>query len=127
MQQEAGLRLKCLGGRLAWGRLPISLVYRATEWSCYGTICEFNTKLSRTQWHRRTGPPTKLSRTKWVLWDCLRDAFMPPALCIRDPATSADFSRLAPSPNTWSYKGPAHPRRKPHSPTSTLYPPRCIQ
>src|SRR6218665_3862869 len=36
MQQDAGLRLKCLGGRLAWGRLPISLVYRATEWSCYG-------------------------------------------------------------------------------------------
>src|SRR6218665_1185730 len=36
MQQDAGLRLKCLGGRLAWGRWPISLVYRATEWSCYG-------------------------------------------------------------------------------------------
>src|SRR6218665_1551964 len=37
MQQDAGLRLKCLGGRLACGRWPISLVYRATEWSCYRT------------------------------------------------------------------------------------------
>src|SRR6218665_1762851 len=37
MQQEAGLRQKCLGGRLACGRLPISLVYRATEWSCNPT------------------------------------------------------------------------------------------
>src|SRR6218665_463847 len=36
MRQDAGLRLKCLGGRLAWGRWPISLVYGATEWSCYG-------------------------------------------------------------------------------------------
>jgi len=39
MQQEAGLRLKSLGGRLACWRLPISLVHRATEWSCYGTAC----------------------------------------------------------------------------------------
>src|SRR6218665_598074 len=31
------LRLKCLGGGLACGRWPISLVYRATEWSCYRT------------------------------------------------------------------------------------------
>ena len=30
MQQEAGLRLKGLVGRLAWEQLPISLVYRAT-------------------------------------------------------------------------------------------------
>src|SRR6218665_2268231 len=37
MQQGAGLRLKCLGGRLACGRWPISLVCRATEWSCYRT------------------------------------------------------------------------------------------
>src|SRR6218665_2276750 len=37
MQQDAGLRLKCLGGRLTCGRWPISLVYRATEWSCYRT------------------------------------------------------------------------------------------
>jgi len=35
MQQAAGLRRKCRGGRLAWwGRLPISLDYWATEWSC---------------------------------------------------------------------------------------------
>src|SRR6218665_1240007 len=27
---------KCLGGMLEWGRLPISLVYRETEWSFYG-------------------------------------------------------------------------------------------
>src|SRR6218665_3079844 len=39
MQEDAGVRLKCLGGRLAWGRWPISLVYRATEWSCYGASC----------------------------------------------------------------------------------------
>src|SRR6218665_2480515 len=39
MQQETGLRLKRLGGRLAWGRLPISLVYRATEWSSRGIGC----------------------------------------------------------------------------------------
>jgi len=37
MQQEAGLRLKCLGGRLACGRLSTPLVYRATEWSCNPT------------------------------------------------------------------------------------------
>src|SRR6218665_1094363 len=41
MQQDAGLRLKCLGGRLAWGRWPISLVYRATEWLCDGAACVF--------------------------------------------------------------------------------------
>src|SRR6218665_827363 len=39
MQQDAGLRLKCLGGRLACGRWPISLIYRATEWSYYGAAC----------------------------------------------------------------------------------------
>src|SRR6218665_3261723 len=39
MQQDAGLRLKCLGGRLVWGRWPISLVYRATEGLCYGDAC----------------------------------------------------------------------------------------
>src|SRR6218665_1640924 len=33
MQQDVRLRLKCLGGGLAWGRWPISLVYRATEWT----------------------------------------------------------------------------------------------
>jgi len=39
MQQDAGLRLKCLGGRLEWGRLPISLVYREIEWLFYGAAC----------------------------------------------------------------------------------------
>src|SRR6218665_2317311 len=39
MQQDAGLTLKCLGGRLACGRWPISLVYRATEGSCYWAAC----------------------------------------------------------------------------------------
>src|SRR6218665_1968988 len=39
MQQDASLILKCLGGRLACGRWPISLIYRATELSYYGAAC----------------------------------------------------------------------------------------
>src|SRR6218665_1920412 len=75
MRQDAGLRLKCLGGRLAWGRWPISLVYGATEWSCYGLrdvfkfmpprksalltrggsrICGWQSHSPLTQWSQRT-------------------------------------------------------------------------
>src|SRR6218665_2068304 len=69
MQQDAGLRLKCLGGRLACGLWPISLVYRATEWSCYGAACATSSCL-----------PGGAKRSPG------------------EAATSADGSRIAPRP-----------------------------
>src|SRR6218665_326542 len=58
-----------------------------------------------------------------VLWGCLRGAFMPPRV---SKALTRGASHIrewqSHSPITqWSYKGAAHLRRQPHSPTSTIY------
>src|SRR6218665_2165201 len=114
MQQDAGLRLKCLGGSLACGRWPISLIYRATEWSYYGAACATSSCFPPLA--KNPPPPTPPPPPTHT-----PPPHPPPGAATPPPGGRRPHPRVGSRTSPSGPKEQPQPRRQPHTPTLTIY------